>query len=171
MINEIIIRDAQIKDASAILKYVKQIGDETDFLSFAGDEFNKSLSEEELIIEQHRQAENQIFIVAEKDNQIVGLLNVNSSQKNRLKHRGEFGISVLKAHWGQGIASKLIQHMIHWAKYEARLKKLDLKVDENNEIAINLYKKFGFEMEGLVKRDMLINGRFTNSLIMGLMID
>jgi RimJ/RimL family protein N-acetyltransferase len=46
-----------------------------------------------------------------------------------------------------------------------------LKTRTDNFKAIKLYKKLGFEEEGMLKRDILINGTFYDTLCMGMMID
>ena len=101
----LIIRHAEPADAKAIIGYVKTVGDETTFLTFEGWEFTKTEEEEMAIISAHRDAPNKLFIVALIDGKVVGLLNVSASHKKRLQHKGEFGISVLKAHWKKGIAN------------------------------------------------------------------
>ena len=168
---QLIIREATKEDASRAIDYIKKVGDETDFLTFAGDELSREKSEQEKIIEDHRIAENQIFLVAEIGNEIVGLLNVATRKRERLKHVGEFGISVLKAHWGKGIASIMLKIMINWAKENKIITKLNLQVLSHNESAIKLYKKHGFEMEGCMRRDFYIKGQYYDAYFMGMLID
>lgn len=168
---KIYILEAEKKHAAELIEYTKKVGDETDFLTFQGNEFNKTIEEEQAIIEQHKLARNRIFILAILNNEIIGILNINSSPKKRLEHVGEFGISVLKAHWHKGVGGLLMKSMIEWAKKSGIIRKLNLKVMTTNDTAIKLYKKFGFEVEGLIKRDFYIKNKFQDSLIMGLIID
>ncbi|MEK7434212.1 MAG: GNAT family N-acetyltransferase [Cyanobacteriota bacterium] len=168
---ELIIRKAKISDALEIIEYVDTISGETDFLTFGKGEFNKTLEEEEKIIEEHNNSENRIFLVAEINNKIIGVLNVNANNKKRLKHICFFGISVKKDYWGQGVASNLILTLIEWAKSTGIIKKINLSVLENNITAIDLYKKFGFKIEGVITRDLYLNGIYYNSLAMGIEID
>lgn len=168
---EIIIQEAEKKDAAALIQYVRQIADETDFLTFDSSEFNKTIEEEELIIEQHKMAKNRIFIIAFLNNKIIGILNVNSSKKKRLEHIGEFGMSVLKEYWNQGVGGSLLKFMINWAEKSDVIKKLNLKVLVENESAIRLYKKNGFILEGTVRRDIKLNDSFHDTYQMGLLIN
>jgi RimJ/RimL family protein N-acetyltransferase len=165
------IREATKADASALLQHVKKVGDESDFLTFSGSEFNYSLAEEEAIIEKHRQNPNQIFLLGFVNGEVVSVMNVEASQKPRLQHIGEFGISVVKAHWGKGVGSAMIQFMIHWAKNTGLIRKINLRVVEKNTSAIHLYKKLGFEMEGRIKRDFWVNGEFQDAYCMGILIN
>ena len=52
-------------------------------------------------------------------------------------------IKVLDEHRGQGIGTKLMAHLISLA-IEYRVDNITLEVRVSNEIARNLYKKFGF---------------------------
>ncbi len=48
------------------------------------------------------------------------------------------------------------------------MKKISLQVLETNEKAINLYKKLGFEVEGVLKNDKrLLDGKYYNTVVMG----
>jgi RimJ/RimL family protein N-acetyltransferase len=50
-------------------------------------------------------------------------------------------------------------------------RKIDLLVNEENERAIKLYEKYGFVKEGLLSRDIQIDGVFYSSYHMGLKLD
>lgn len=167
----LLVRSAEKKDAATLIKYVKGVAGETDFLTFGKGEFKKTVKEEEQIIEEHRKAPNRIFIIAELEGKIAGLLNVNASEKPRLRHIGDFGITVRKDHWGKGIGTSLIKIMLDWAKASGVIRKINLNVIVNNKTAIKLYEKFGFKKEGLIKRDSYINRKFYDAYAMGLLID
>jgi RimJ/RimL family protein N-acetyltransferase len=166
-----IVREAHENDAPEILAYVRQIGDETDYLTFNSEEFNKTLDEEIDIINRHKLAENQIFLVAEIEGTIIGILNVAASPRRRLRHVGEFALSVAKAHWNKGVGATLMKYMLNWAKHNAIIRKINLRVHEDNKSAIELYKKFGFENEGRLRIDFFLNGKFSDAILMGLIID
>jgi len=168
---EITIQKAKKTDAFALIEYVKKVADETNFLTFDSSEFNKTVEEEERIIEEHNSVKNQIFILAKFDEKIIGILNVGSSRKKRLEHIGEFGLSVLKAYWNKGVGDSLMKYMIDWAKESGIIRKLNLRVSVNNESAIRLYKKNGFQIEGTIIRDIKLNDTFQDTYQMGLLID
>ena len=165
------IQEAQKKDAPALINYVKRVADETNFLTFDSSEFNKTIEEEAQIIESHRLAKNQLFILAKLDHQIIGMLNVNANRKKRLAHIGEFGVSVLQAYWNKGVGGSLVDYMIDWAIKSGVIRKLNLTVSADNESAIQLYKNKGFEMEGRISRDIQLDGVFYDTFKMGLLID
>src|SRR5690606_13120417 len=114
---------------------------------------------------------NCIFLVAEVDNEIVGTLTFSASSSQRTRHIGEFGMSVKKAYWGLGVGSNLLSYLIEWAKETNIIRKINLKVREDNIRAIALYKKFGFKKEGIITSYFYVDRRFYSVIEMGLEID
>lgn len=167
----LIIREADSQDASIILEYINQVGKETDNLTFGEGGFGISEEEEVTFIEGLAKSDNQLMICAFLDDKLIGQLVFTGGSRPRIRHTGELGITVLKEHWGQGVGSELIDYLIAWTKENKIIRKINLKVRTDNQHAINLYWKFGFISEGTISREFLINGKFLNTLHMGLEID
>jgi len=51
-------------------------------------------------------------------------------------------------------------------KKQKGLEKISLTVFSTNEAAINLYRKFGFQIEGISKRQYKIEGKYVDETIM-----
>ena len=77
----LVIREAKKVDASDLIEYVNNVAVETDFLTFGAGDFKKTVEEEEKIIEEHSNTENRIFLVAELDGKIAGILNVGAASQ------------------------------------------------------------------------------------------
>ena len=169
--DKFIIRKAVRSDAKELIEYLNIIGGESDFLTFGAGQFKKTVEQEEEFIADSLTKANALFIIAEINGKIVGNLNFSGGAKERTAHTGEFGISVLKEYWGNGIGEKLLKYLITWSKASGIIRKINLKVRTDNTKAISLYKKLGFSEEGLIKRDFLIDGKFYDCLSMGLSID
>lgn len=107
-------------------------------------------------------------MIAEIDGRIVGNLNFDGGQRPRTRHMGEFGLTVLKDYWGQGVGSILLKYLINWSRETGVIKKINLTVREDNKTAIKLYKKFGFKEEGFITRFFYLEGKFYNALKMGI---
>ncbi|MFR3499745.1 MAG: GNAT family N-acetyltransferase, partial [Paraclostridium bifermentans] len=105
------------------------------------------------------------------ENEIVGIASITSVQKERMKHNGTLGISLRKKYWGIGLGSEIMVYLIDWAKSNKITKKINLLVREDNIRGVKLYEKFGFEKEGLLKKDICVNGIYYNTIAMGLYID
>lgn len=168
---KVIIRKVSKSDAKALTEYLNIIGGETDFLTFGIGQLGISVEQEEDFIENISIKENALFIMAEVNGNIVGNLNFSGGPRPRNAHVGEFGVSVLKEYWGNGIGEELIKYLICWSKNSKIIRKINLRVRTDNIRGIYLYKKLGFLEEGIVKRDFLINDEFYDSLLMGLLID
>lgn len=168
---KLIIRRSKPSDAEALINYINTVAGESDFLSFGIGEFDMNAQQEEVFIENILKKDNAISVVAELGDKIVANLNFSGGSRKRLAHVGEFGISVLKEYWGYGIGEELIKYLIDWSKSSCIIRKINLKTRTDNFKAIKLYKKLGFEEEGMLKRDILINGTFYDTLCMGMMID
>lgn len=167
----LVIREAQIEDASTILDYIDKVSKESDNLTFGGGEFGITQEKEAELIDEMLKSNNQIMICAFIDNQLVGQLVFRAGFRPRIKHSGEFGITVLKEHWSKGIGKKLISYLIAWAKENQIIRKINLKVRSDNYNAIALYTKMGFVSEGTITREFFINGEFYNSIHMGMEIN
>ncbi|MEN0002911.1 MAG: GNAT family protein [Bacteroidota bacterium] len=167
----LLLRSAFREDAGMMLQHVHKVGSETDFLTFGAGEFDKTEAEEAQIVQNHLDADNQIFMLAFIEEELVGMMNVHARSRKRLRHVGEFGISVARAHWGKGIGQHMILAMIAWAKASGVIRKLNLMVNEENKRGIHIYKKLGFEVEGLLRRDFCLNGTFSDTYYMGMLID
>lgn len=164
----IIIRQALPEDAEGFLELLKQVGGETDNLTFSGEGVPFTVQEEKEMLEKVLNSESQIFLVAEKNGKIVGNASYTGFTNARMAHRGEFGISVLKSEWGQGIGSMLLEKIIDFAKNTAQAEIISLEVRSDNERAIGLYKKFGFQKIGEFKGFFKIDGEYIDFTLMNL---
>jgi len=167
----VVLRKARSTDANEILEYVNTISSESDYLTFGQGEFMMSVEQEEAFLEDMSKRSNAIYIVAEIGGKIVGGLNFSAGTRPRKVHTGEFGVSVLKEHWRKGIGTELIQYMIEWCKQTKIIRKVNLIARNDNLSAIHLYKKLGFSEEGVIRRDLQINGIFYDALFMGYTVD
>ncbi|GAB4580523.1 MAG: N-acetyltransferase [Anaerolineales bacterium] len=91
-------------------------------------------------------------LVACVEDEIVGQLYLQTSPRPRRKHAGQIGMAVRDDFQGQGIGSALMQAAVDMADNWLNLLRLELEVFTDNEPAVRLYKKFGFEIEGTLKK-------------------
>ena len=104
--------------------------------------------------------------VAVIDGQIAGWCDVIPNSRRAVQaHCGTLGMGLLPPFRGQGIGRKLMQRTLG-AALEFGLTRIELTVRETNVNAIALYRKFGFEAEGLHRRAVRIDGRYENLISM-----
>ncbi len=170
-IPDVIIREAEAGDAPALLAYIDEIAGETEYLGFGRGEFDMTEEEEFKFLEEKREAPNSLFLLALIGEEIVGELGYSGGHRKRTRHTGELGITVRKRCWGMGIGSMLLDNLMVWARGTEIVTKLDLLVRTDNERAIQLYERKGFEREGRIRRAIRIDGRYHDALCMGLILD
>jgi ribosomal protein S18 acetylase RimI-like enzyme len=162
-----IIRSAVEQDAMDLSEVRLQIDGETENMDREqGEAFIDELGFKQLIKEDS-EAQHNLFLVAEVNGRIAGFSRCAGNNLKRSAHRVEFGVGVLKEFWGCGIGKKLLEQSIHWAD-SSGIRKICLHVLETNEKAAELYKRYGFEVEGVLKDDKLLSdGKFYNTIVMG----
>lgn len=166
-----ILRSPIKEDAQAMIDYLNIIGGESDFITFGKNEFSMSVEAEQDYIERINSMDNSKNVLIIIEDEIVGIASITSVQKKRMKHNGTLGISIRKKYWDIGLGSEIMNYLIDWAKSNKITKKINLLVREDNIRGVKLYEKFGFEKEGLLKKDICVNGIYYNTIAMGLYID
>ena len=164
------VRQAMIEDARSIIDFYNIVGGETNFLSFGGNEFKRDEVEYQTFLEDTFNEKNSIILLGTINDQIISIGSINSSQKERTKHVGTLGIVIKKEYWRQSLGKLLMNSLIDWAKQNDLTRKIQLVTNEDNHKAIQLYKILGFEIEGVMKEDTFINGKYCNTLMMGLFL-
>jgi RimJ/RimL family protein N-acetyltransferase len=164
----LVIREAAAQDAGAVLDHVHAISAESDFLTFGPGEFELSKPEEEAVLQRYRDVDNQLYLLGIVDGTIVGALTFAAGRRPRVRHSGEFGMSVRKEYWGLGIGSLMLEALIDWARGTGIVTKINLRVRTDNQRAIMLYKRRGFVVEGTIHREILLDGKYYDHHWMGL---
>jgi len=86
-----------------------------------------------------------------------------------ISRRGELHILIgEREHRGKGYGAAAVQLLVRYAFDSLGLHRIYLHVLEKNLAAIKMYKKCGFEREGVLKHHGFKNGKFENVLLMGL---
>lgn len=165
---DVLIRSAVKQDATAILELSEGVIGEEIYQLTSASEFKMTIDAQEKWIESHLSKPNHIILVAEMNSKIIGLLDFSNGHRQRIAHTGEFGMSVEKSVRDQGVGSLLLRVLIDWATKNTTIEKIGLNVHSNNERAIALYKKMGFEIEGVRKHDLKYGeGRYIDTTVMG----
>ena len=77
-------------------------------------------------------------------------------------------MSVRKSYWGLGIGSFMLDVLIEWAKGTEIVKKINLRVRTDNQGSISLYERKGFVIEGTIRKDIFVDGKYFDHHWMGL---
>jgi ribosomal protein S18 acetylase RimI-like enzyme len=102
--------------------------------------------------------------------EVVGWCDVLPKTWPIYAHTGVLGVALLPPLRGQGVGRRLITRTLEAARAYG-LSRVELTVRENNRNAIALYRKFGFETEGLKRNALKIDGRHENLVLMALLFE
>ncbi len=81
-----------------------------------------------------------------------------------------FGILIGdKTEWGKGYGTETTRVMVNYAFEILGMHRVWLHVYEYNQRGIRAYEKAGFVREGVLREDRYHNGRFFNTLVMGML--
>lgn len=152
------IRKATPSDAENIIELCNRVGGETDNLTFGAEGLGVTVEDEQNFLESMNTSDKQLFLVAVNDGEIVGTASLMGFSKPRLAHRAELSICVKKSMRGKQIGSRFMEELLRFAKDTAKVRILSLEVRSDNERAIALYKKFGFETIGTFEGFLNIDG-------------
>ena len=139
-----ILRNGTKEDGRELLKVFILIHEQTDFLRTYPDENTMTDEDEGEFLQGQTDSENAIELLAEVDGVVAGCAGFAPvGNKDKDRHRADFGISLDKEFWGLGIGSALMNACITCAK-KAGFTQLELEVVEENQRAVALYEKAGF---------------------------
>lgn len=109
---------------------------------------------------------NGINLIAENNNQIVGLIESVIGMQTKTKHTIYINqMNVKKTYRRQGIANKLMKKLFQIAK-KNKIKLLYLHVVSINKPAIKFYEKQGFKITGKIIRQYKFNNKYVDNYIM-----
>ncbi|WP_250674425.1 GNAT family N-acetyltransferase (plasmid) [Paraclostridium ghonii] len=151
------IRKIQMKDANNYLSMLLNLDNETKFMMFEPGERSTDINIVKNIIEKSINGEN-LVLVATDNEDIIGFLSAQRGIPKRIKHTAYIIVGIREAFRGKGIGSKLFSELDIWAR-ENKVTRLELSVICSNNIAKHLYEKNGFEIEGIKKNTMIIDGK------------
>ena len=108
------------------------------------------------------------FAVVSPDT-VIGWCDVLPNRSRVIySHCGTLGVGLLPEFRGKGIGRQLMQRTID-AAFAFGLTRIELTVSEGNANAIALYKRLGFEIEGLHRNAVCIEGQYENLHSMALL--
>lgn len=106
------------------------------------------------------------LLVALIEGTVVGFLGLHLCTNPRRRHVASLGMAVHDDWQGKGVGNALMEAMLDLADNWLNLTRLELTVFVDNEPAIGLYKKFGFEVEGTHRKYAFRGGEYVDTLAM-----
>jgi len=156
------IREIREGDVEKFLVLCHQLDRETQFMLLEPGERLITVEEQRERIKSILSKVNQTILVAEDQyGQLAGYLSATGGDYNRNRRTVYLVIGILQGFAGQGIGTQLFTQVERWA-YTREIHRLELTVMVHNERAVNLYQKMGFEIEGVKKHNLRVDGRYVD---------
>ena len=108
--------------------------------------------------------------VALSDGEVVGWCDVLRGARATTRHTGVLGIGLVPEFRGHGLGALLMKKAIA-AAWKRRITRIELSVREDNRRAIALYRRLGFEADGLRRNAVRVDGKYYNVRTMALLKD
>jgi putative acetyltransferase len=111
--------------------------------------------------------EDDYLLVACVHDRLVGNVGLHRTSKSpRRRHVGYVVMAVQDDWQGKGVGSALLKAALDLADNWLNYTRLELTVFVDNESAVGLYKKFGFEIEGTCKAYAFRDGKYVDTYLM-----
>lgn len=149
-----VVRTGRPDDALACLALSRSVIREGRTSITTLDEFRYDEESEEALIARHAEDPDRLWLVAEAEGQVVGLLGMECGSRHRIRHRATLHISVAQGWRGRGVGTALMGCALDWATAHPHIEKVSLQVLADNAPAIALYRRFGFREEGRRPREV-----------------
>jgi ribosomal protein S18 acetylase RimI-like enzyme len=118
----------------------------------------------------HSIANRHPHFVALDGERVVGWCDITPRDRPAARHGGVLGIGILPAWRGRGLGRRLMERALQAAR-TFPLARVELSVRADNDRAIALYRKIGFEVEGRRRRTTLVDGVYYDDIIMALLLE
>lgn len=138
------------EDVEALVDLRIAMDGETRFLGRNPGEFPRAFTveKEAKTVRSMPDNPNLQWFVAEYQGKLVGRCAASvPSPRERFRHRGAVAFGVRKEYWGLGIGGRLMETCLQWCR-EHGCEQVELEVVTENQRALGLYKRFGFEITG-----------------------
>ena len=109
-----------------------------------------------------------LSIINEK-NVLIGF--VTYKENSYFKNVYSIGITIGSKYWGRKYGQDSIKTLLKYLFNEKNAVRVELEVIESNFRAINCYKKCGFVVENIKKDKVYIDGKYEDTIIMGIIKD
>jgi RimJ/RimL family protein N-acetyltransferase len=160
----VVVRRATAADAEGWLALGHLLDRETSFMLLEPGERVSTVAEVRSML--GCSSEDAFYAVAEDEGRLVGLLGAERGQYRRERHKADLFLGVCLAYGGQGIGRRLLEAAEGWAR-DVGLHRLELTVMAHNARAIALYKRMGFEAEGMARHSLCVDGAWVDEMDMG----
>jgi RimJ/RimL family protein N-acetyltransferase len=168
--NRLTIRKFQESDANAFSKLAKN-EEITRFLYWGPLDYEESKKYVLRAIKLTETARPRKYILAVtlQDGTLIG--SVFLYIRNFTNRLAEISYLLDTDFWGKGYGSETLQATLKWAFQDLKMHRIFARADQANNRSVELLKRNHFVPEGLLRKDLIIKGKWRDSLIFSLLED
>ena len=169
---EFLLRELRKTDAPLLLRWINEIIEEAPVglprLK------KKTINEEKEWVEKNlelRENKKGVLFVVEKDDKIVGAIEISPEPGIDYSHYTTFHITILKQFRGKGLGTFMLKSAMGWVK--ENMSELDfIKIDAfSNNRAIDLYKRLGFKKVATIPKKVKRRKEYLDEIVMYYYLD
>ncbi|TMW74109.1 GNAT family N-acetyltransferase [Alteribacter natronophilus] len=160
------LRPAVPDDAFDIITNVEEIIQKGRYIQ---KEKVRTVEEEQAFIKEMKE-KNNMYTVVEIDGSVYGLARLLRGDLKMKRHTALFRTWLAVPAQGKGLGKKLMEYTLDWGKRNG-LYKICLTVFAKNEVAVKLYERFGFVVEGVQKDQIYIDHEYDDEIFMAYFIE
>lgn len=164
-----IYRNLSVNEAECFWNLMNQLDYETKYMLYEPRERIKNLPRIESLIQNSLEGDD-FLIVAEAESKLVGYISAQKGAVNRIAHSAYIVVGILQEYRGMGIGTEFFRRLDVWAQ-EKHITRLELTVICENEVAKHLYEKSGFEIEGVKRNSVLVDGKYMDEFYMAKLLE
>lgn len=158
------------RDIESLRTYINTLSAENTYIGFSGEQLSYE-DEKEYVLNgvKAMRGGDELHLVAVFENKIVAVCDARRdvSLKKRSAHIAQLGLTVAKDFRGEGLGEKILTLAIESIPvYLPDIKLLKLGVFADNQPAIALYKKLGFEQYGVLPGGVYYRGALMDHIFM-----
>ncbi|MDH7557277.1 MAG: GNAT family N-acetyltransferase [Candidatus Bathyarchaeota archaeon] len=158
-------RKFQIDDKERLIKMYESLSD--DAVRWGMPPYNRERLERGWF----SNLQNIIALIALHEDNIVGHAQIFKNPNARRKGTGDLVMYLHQNFHNMGLGTAMLARLMKLAKDEG-LHRVSLHVVADNKIAVHLYQKFGFKIEGIMKDAYFgEDGKYHDELVMGLLLN
>ena len=166
-----VIPEATPSDAEKILAHKELITNESNNGIARGRGENRTLEKEQMFLAEMHSSDNSVVLIAIlTTGEIIGIAELHGGKLKAARHVGSIGMHIASEWRNTGVGSALLKSIIEWAKLFDIIKRIELEVMTDNQLALHVYEKFGFKTEGRKLDALYKEGRFIDTYLMALAI-
>lgn len=157
-------RKLSVDEAEQFWSLMNQLDYETKYMLYEPGERTKNLPRIESLIRDSVERQD-FLLVAETDNKLIGYISAQKGRLNRIAHSAYIVVGILTDYRGKGIGTEFFKRLNVWAE-ENKVVRLELTVICENEAAKHLYINSGFEIEGIKRKSVCVDGKYLDEYYM-----